>query len=68
MPAAVWSTDTRLNGGGYSEGHILPVGTPHRPKSSGDFGGRFEAGTSLWGGAPEKCVETSAKLTNKQTD
>lgn len=50
---------------GHREGHILAIGASHCPESFGDFGGVFNAGASLWGGAHDERMETSAKLTNK---
>ncbi len=65
LPAAVRSKDSRMASWGQCKGHILAVGTSHCPESSGDFGGVFDAGTSLWGGARDERMETSAKLTHK---
>lgn len=65
LPAAVRSKDSRMVSWGHCEGHILAVGTAHCPENFGDFGGVFEAGASLWGGAHDERMETSAKLTHK---
>lgn len=65
LPSAVWGTDSRMASRGHREGHIMAIGASHCPESFGDFGGVFKAGASLWGGAHDECMETSAKLTNK---
>lgn len=65
LSAAVRGTGSRMASRGHREGHILAIGPSHCPESFGDFGGVFKAGASFWGGAHDECMETSAKLTNK---